>query len=437
MKYEFAAWAFAAFLFTAGSSAARGQQQPSQGATAEQQKIDALDEAFGNGSLPGQEYEAKLRELDRGTAIRQMNWAGGTKRVQIDDPALGLTYFTLTLPEDWVFQGGMVHGTSCNDSVTPFYRASSPDGLTGFKVFPRFDWSWSTYPPNRPRPNSGCLPDGDELSSADFLRYVIGELHVKYVKDVTDTANVERVRNDWARKNGPRTRYVADRASAITRFNINNIRELEKISVGVICMEQAPPWPKDSFTLACSADVEVTWAPETELGPTLAKLQPMMNARVEPAWSQRWNVVKQQQAEMLAAMNNQFWANMANNTNQFYANLNQQIIANGEATRANMDAQFKVHEQGIAAMQRGGQMNLQRQQQNWNTQQRMADDTCDYALGVQKRYDPTTGQMYKTNSAYTYDWISADGKQHYPTNDINDNPNGRGMGNYTLSTNVH
>jgi hypothetical protein len=128
---------------------------------------------------------------------------------------------------------------------------------------------------------------------------------------------------------------------------------------------------------------------------------------------------------------------MTNANNAFYANLNRQIVANGEAFRGQMDQQFQTHEAQMAVAQRGSDMNLQRQQQNWNNQQRMADDTCDYALGLQKRYDPSTGELYKTSSAYTYEWTSADGTQHYPTNDINDNPNGLGNGSWTLSNNVH
>jgi len=90
----------------------------------------------------------------------------------------------------------------------------------------------------------------------------------------------------------------------------------------------------------------------------------------------------------------------------------------------------------IASAQSPG-LPTQQQQQHWDAQQRHTDDVVDSVLNQQKRYDPTTGQIYKSDSAYTYNWVSADGKQYYPTNDINDNPNGRGTGDWVMTTNVH
>jgi hypothetical protein len=98
---------------------------------------------------------------------------------------------------------------------------------------------------------------------------------------------------------------------------------------------------------------------------------------------------------------------------------------------------FQQHEEYMAAQQRGSDMNLERFKHDQNAKQQMADDECDAILGQQKRYDPTTGQFYKTDSAFTYDWVNSDGRTHRLSKDINYNPNGMGDGTWTLTTNVH
>ena len=52
-----------------------------------------------------------------------------------------------------------------------------------------------------------------------------------------------------------------------------------------------------------------------------------------------------------------------------------------------------------------------------------------------KHLDPNTGKISKDSSLYSYTWVDAFG-QHYQTNDMNDNPNGRLKGSWTLQTNV-
>jgi hypothetical protein len=89
----------------------------------------------------------------------------------------------------------------------------------------------------------------------------------------------------------------------------------------------------------------------------------------------------------------------------------------------------------MAVMQRGYDMSNRRALEGMHAQDRMADDWCDYALGVQKRYDPNTGQLYKTDSNYSYDWVNDDGKTHRLSDDINFNPNGLGTGHWTLTQN--
>ena len=167
MRHKLAALTFAALLFAAGISTGYGQE-PAQPSAADQVEAPA-----------------------------------GTKVVRIDDPVLGLNFFTTTFPEDWVFLRKITRGTPCVAGTTPFYRASSPDGLSGDKMFPRFDSGWSNNPIYTPQGNSGCLAREGEIRAADFLKHMVSLLHVEYDKDLTDAAVVEQLRNNWARLSSP------------------------------------------------------------------------------------------------------------------------------------------------------------------------------------------------------------------------------------------
>jgi hypothetical protein len=95
----------------------------------------------------------------------------------------------------------------------------------------------------------------------------------------------------------------------------------------------------------------------------------------------------------------------------------------------------RMHEQFLSTMQRGTDKSMERTQEAMNNRSRIAGDWADYALDQQKRRDPNTGEISKDSSRYSYTWVDESG-QHYQTNDINDNPNGRAKGNWTLQQNV-
>ena len=410
MKHKFAAFVVAAVLLTAGILTGHGRQQ--QPSAADQEKIEALNEAYRSGLLTREEYEAKLQQLNSGGGAPYVNGATGTKVVSIFDPLIGLDYVRIAFPSNWLFQGGLVQGSSCSSVVSMFYRANSPDGLAGSKVLPRFDWAWSSNAPYSPGPNSDCMTYEGEIPAADFLKYMINLLHVEYVKNLMTEAELENARRPVG---NPRTNS-SDAARVLTRFRINNLEEEEVVDVQTICnyLAYLPPM-RNVANHICSAYVYLTWAPAGRTEATWRMLQSVAAWKFNPAWFQRKAQLNAQQTAMLVG----------------------QIVANGQAFRRAMDLRFQQHQEFMATMQRGFDMSNRRAMESMNAQSRMADDWCDYALGVQKRYDPNTGQLYKTDSGFSYDWVNEDGKTHYVTNDINDNPNGRGRGYWTLTTNVH
>jgi hypothetical protein len=432
MKHKLGALVFVAFLFAVGIVPSHGQQQPQRSA-ADQEKVEALKDMLNTGLLTQQEYDAKVQAL---TALVEAPYSGApvaTKTAGIFDPTLGgLLFTTYTIPADWVFQGGMTQGTGCDVGNAAFFRATSPDGLAGVKLFPPTEFAWTSNPRAMPGPQSGCIPRVGEIDAADYMKYLLGRMNVEFVKDVTNSEKAEQLRKQVTpldpQRPGKYRIFYRDMASSVVRFNINSIKEMEEIDVFVHCDDQADMTRMHSYS--CAVAVGTTWAPEGKLLSTVQMLQSTVKRTDNPAHQQAWN---QRNSAQWAAIRQQ---NVAAN-DIFYSNLNRQIIANGEGFRNQMDSQFRVHEQGLANSQQNSADNLRQQQQRWNSQQTHTNDVVDSILNQQKRYDPNTGQTFKTDNGYNYNWVNSDSSKYYPTNDINDNPNGRAPGSWTLTNNVH
>ena len=72
--------------------------------------------------------------------------AGGSRNVSVTDPIFNMRAYSYTIPDNWIFDGAAVQGSSCAGGVVPVFRAISPDGLVGIKALPHLDWAWSDNP---------------------------------------------------------------------------------------------------------------------------------------------------------------------------------------------------------------------------------------------------------------------------------------------------
>jgi hypothetical protein len=88
-------------------------------------------------------------------------------------------------------------------------------------------------------------------------------------------------------------------------------------------------------------------------------------------------------------------------------------------------------------MQRGTDMSMARTQQSMDARSTATSDWVDYALDQRTVMDPSTGQVSKVSSAYSYTWVDSTGKTSYQTNDPNANPNGVLQGSWTKQQVVH
>lgn len=360
---------------------------------------------------------------------------GAMRTVSIFDPQFGVDFVRTSIPSGWFFQGGVFRGDPCIGTSSAFYRVNSPDGLSGFKVFPRLDLGWSNNPIYVPKAEQGCLPYEGDISAAGYMQYLIALLHVNLVKDITEPRQVEKARSYAQNLYGRSAAYFGDANVVRASFNVNGIPEEEEIGVTLTCHVENMIWPRGTRNTFCTVEPRIFWAPQGKLEATIEMLLPATQTEGNPEWLRLWTQAVNQKFAAINARNNAFWAAQRAAQAQFYANLNQQIIANGTAFRQQLDNQYQVHEQQIAAMQRGGDMSMARALANVNSQSRMAADACDYALGVQRRVNPETGDVYKTDSGFSYDWVNSEG-HHILTNYVNDNPNGiNGRRDYVLTRN--
>src|SRR5450759_876690 len=124
VRNKFVALAFALFLFAAGTSTGYSAPQPQRSA-ADQEKIEALNEAYRNGLLTQAEYDAKLKVLNAAAASPSAGNGrseaapapadfGTMKTVDLIDPMFNMVAYTVTIPANWRYEGTVLHGPGCD-----------------------------------------------------------------------------------------------------------------------------------------------------------------------------------------------------------------------------------------------------------------------------------------------------------------------------------
>jgi hypothetical protein len=168
--------------------------------------------AFTTVAAPGGEkVAAQPRFASPVPSATSSSGAPSTKLVTITDPVLNMKAYSITIPADWIFEGAVFPGSSCSDGPFPVFRMSSPDGPAGIKQLPRLDWSWTDNPNHPSKGGADCLPYKKEMSAADMLKYMIGVLHVEFVRDepTPDLADIQR---NTSARNTPKMSFSADKA---------------------------------------------------------------------------------------------------------------------------------------------------------------------------------------------------------------------------------
>jgi hypothetical protein len=352
--------------------------------------------------------------------------AGGSRNVTINDPILNMKAYSLTIPGNWMFQGAVFQGSPCEPGAFAVIRTESPDGLTGMKLLPRLDWAWmDTQRGAQSQGSNACLPYTKEVSASEMMRYIVGVLKVKFVQDMP-VPWLAGAKQNAARGNDANHQSYVDIAMAMDQYHINNITIDERLKVYVSCLNIRTPQGLQHY---CSAQVFRYWSPQ---GRNAADTDMFNTIEHSIAIDSQW-----QRA---------FDAEITQKIREVYAHGNQILQGQMDQANARMKAQYnsfnqaqemrqQQHQDFMDTLQRGTDMSMKQAAASADANHKAAGDWADYSLGLQKRLNPSTGEISKDSAAYTYSWISDSGA-HFETDNPNDNPNGNGNGNWTLSQKV-
>jgi hypothetical protein len=364
-----------------------------------------------------------------------------TRTEYITDPSMnGMNAASVTIPEEWHFQGVLFQGGGCARLPFFVFRASSPDGLSSVERLPALSWTWGTGP-IAPKNTKDCLPLQGPMGAQEFLKFLAATLKVEYVADepvpAEKIAAVQKIVQDTNAaqlNNYLKAVNSSDVARAIVRYKNGTFVMKGLLAAQVDCLENSYPGMKStlrgmadrppSTTHQCTASVRYTVAPETQFAAVSKRWDaPELGGRLLDPWVWAWLKRNREQAE-------QFMAQMRQQS-QAQMQAQQQQFNHDQAVRQQM------HEQFLATMQHGTDMSMARANASMNARSTAASDWVDYALDQKTVMDPNTGQINKVSSSYTHTWVDSTGKTSYQTNDANANPNGVLPGTWTQQQVVH
>jgi len=384
------------------------------------------------------------------------NASGASTKVQyVSDPTLNnMNAFAVTIPAKWHFQGVLYQGGNCTSIPFGVFRATSPDGLSYVERMPVLAWFWGKGPFLKFMPKSDCLPLSGPLSAQQFLVYLAGTMKVQYVgpdpvpaeenekaqKGLRDAEAIYAPKYAASHMTPPKT--TRELARAIVKYQNGTFSMKGRLDVMIDCTEtQYPGQPmltpyggpghppqqtrgEPSTVDKCTAGITYRTAPENQFASVIREWDaPGMGGRIQEPWEQAWMKRSQEQAQEF--MNAQAQA------------ANARMQAQSQQFQHDQAVRQQMHEQFLATMQRGTDMSMARTQQNMNARSTATSDWVDYALDRQTVRDPSTGQVSKVSSSYSYTWVDSTGKTSYQTNDPNANPNGVLQGTWTQQKVVH
>ena len=362
----------------------------------------------------------------------------GTRVEYITDPSMNnANAIAVTIPEKWHFQGVLFQAGSLPAMPYFVFRASSPDGLSFAERLPRLCWNWGSGPHLRETPRS-CLRLDEPMNGQGFLRHLATMLNVEYVADVPIPAEVNAARQRAAQAQDKDWKFftvsnTSELVSAIVHYQNGTFPMKGLLGAVVDCHRTNYPGMRPtpyrqgvppSAVYGCEAAVRYTVAPEDQFEAVRKLWDPAgMGGQILPQWDYAMGVRIQKWGEMVRAQQNQMM--------QTQLQIQQQQFDHDQAVRQQM------HEQFLSTMQRGTDMSMARSQAGMNARSTATSDWVDYALNQRTVMDPSSGQLTKVSTSYSYTWRDSTGQHVYQTTDPNANPNGTMPGSWTKQQVVH
>ena len=435
MKPIFAAVTLALVLLVADNFKGSGQQPPQRSATA-QEKLDALNDAYRNGLLTQQEYQAKLAALKavaasgRGASVDPPQDFGSTKTVPIIDPMFHMVAYTMQIPADWEFEGVVLQGPGCQGQYTSVtYRAYSPDLRYGIQLVPWTGFLWADDPRTLPKfGNCKFLPP---ISAADYAQFVSIRMHPGAVIDAVGPspdepiaqANLSKVEPTFFNQVG----IQLEVSRVHLRFDLDGQPEEEALQARMV-LRKLMVMTNISHTAAVGyvkkpeyasrANVTAFHAPLGQLNSHFAAMATIIQSlRVDPQYAQTSSAYFQNQSNMAIAAS---WASfnsiMETSREQF-----QIMSQNATNFINNMNAEGeRRHNQVMADL---------------DSQDRHTKDVTDWILNQQVYQNPNTGQTFTGSNQYRYTYTDQNG--NYVQSNAYIDPNVLYHADWTSATPIH
>jgi len=478
MKDKFATTTLAVILLAASVSTGYGRQQ--QGSTAAQQKIEALDDAFRNGLLTQQEYDAKVRALKKAAALKDalnnglltpeeyraklnaLNVArdsgsagqgngeaapvdfGPMKTVEVMDPLFNMVAETLQIPASWNFEGTVIYLPGCEvPTYTLAMRAYSPDMLYGFQLTPKLHFysaEDSRALPHGPGPDCKALPP---ISAADFGNFYSIRMRSGSEVDSVEPAPEEAEFKASVEGQNPE---LAARAAArgfsdppVNRgemkrlhihYDLNGHAEEEYLNVRMAVWDRVgtfPVYPRGQVMrilrghhFESVASVVGLRAPQGQLQAYMA-LYEAIGKSIKVNQEQ----VQRPDAYMTEIVNRNIAASWAVHNSMMQQNAAQMAAnsANAQNFINNMNTQFANHEAYINNSNAQFNAHQATVLGEVDRRGRQTQDVCDHILNQQYFVNPTTGQTTTQSNQYNHTYSNGSGNQTILQTNSGTNPN--------------
>jgi hypothetical protein len=343
--------------------------------------------------------------------------APGTRRVSVIDPELSMESFSIQIPATWVFDGTLVPNHGCGAADSMAIRMETPDGLTAARVLPAINWIY--YDSGKSDADAGdCSMFGGAKSASDLLKSAIKLLNLEYVSDVPN--DLEDIKKKFAANPNSQMHWIADKARAKVKFKINSIEMDGRISVLVLCSQS----PTATFT-SCSATISRSWAPVGQYDDaTFEAIQKTLTLNKD--WSMKRQALMERELD-----DSQTQKVITDPVQRMHDPKRTARLEAREIFERQRDDLFP----NAAPYRDAGDPGTHPRSmiRKAPAADRVVDDWTDYAIEITPRLWDTDNTISAKDREYV--WANAKGET-LSTPSINDNPNGKGTGTWTLQPNA-
>ena len=151
------------------------------------------------------------------------------------------------------------------------------------------DWAWSNNPTLAKKDAApDCLAYKKTLSAQDFMQYMIGVLHVQFVK-MEPVPWLEQRKRETAAQNRPGSQSSVDIAIATVNYKVNKITIEEQIQVNVYCHSNSLG-ANGQYQNSCNGGVLRRWAPQGQLAANQDTFKAILSSfNIDQEWQSRYD----------------------------------------------------------------------------------------------------------------------------------------------------